>query len=149
MHILKQTELYFYTKKSARQLVINIQISLVHPYSTSIICQIVSLLGDEKPKYLLCMVQDLSSVSGTNTEEKMIQFFITNKETNRIEIIEKIVKENQTFNQLTKKETKINDLIGRGFKTREIAINMGLKIETIRTHRRNIRRKKSETYAGN
>ncbi|MFV9550470.1 helix-turn-helix transcriptional regulator [Algibacter sp. PT7-4] len=45
------------------------------------------------------------------------------------------------INALTKRELQILQAIGKGFNTANIAKNLSLKVSTIETHRKNIRKK--------
>ena len=143
LHYINQTELSLYSQAHVKSIVFNIRFQMKKPTLRHVLLQVYPLLSDEKPKFILGLFSDINSYTSASFQSPLLQYFILDKEKNRLLHFEESELLNEkTKSNLTKTEEVVMNHINTGLKNLEIAKVMSVSVETIRTHRRNIRRKK-------
>ncbi|HKK24967.1 MAG TPA: LuxR C-terminal-related transcriptional regulator [Gracilimonas sp.] len=105
--------------------------------------EVVGFTGEGKPRIVL------SRFIVTNTlhqasDNRYVSYFVYNRETNEIEDQHKTLISTQQEVPLTESEQRIQNMIQQGLTSKEMAGELKVSVQTVRTHRKNIRSKQRE-----
>lgn len=95
------------------------------------------------PKTVIARFVDISWLF-PEEKDRVVKLYVYNRKTNGVEHYwEEKINKSSVF-QLTPREKEIQELLNHGFTSKEIAHKLNISVETIKTHRKNIKAKLSD-----
>ena len=109
------------------------------------LCQneVLSFTKDNLPKITIARFADISWLF-ENEKERIVKCYIYNRGTNEIEDYSEKLVFKYVSPRLTFREKEVQHLINRGFTSIQIAGKLGISVETVKTHRKNIKAKRAD-----
>lgn len=105
--------------------------------------EVITYTKEELPKVVIERFVDMSWLFGEE-KERLVKWYVYNRKTNEVEhYFEEKVFEKPAI-QLTPREKEMQGLINRGFTSNQIAKKLDISIETVKTHRKNIKAKQTD-----
>lgn len=105
--------------------------------------EVVGYTSEDKPRIVLSRFIDTSPLHRA-ADNRYVSYFVYNRETNEIEDQHKTLISASQSPRLTESEQKIQEMIEQGLTSKDIALKLDISVQTVRTHRKNIRSKQRE-----
>lgn len=102
--------------------------------------EVLTFTASELPKTVIARFVDMSWLFGEE-KERVVKLYVYNRQTNKIEqYAEKKISGSPAIH-LTPREEEVLELINYGFTSNQIAEELDISVETVKTHRKNIKAK--------
>lgn len=105
--------------------------------------EVVGFNSDGRPRIVLSRFIDTNTLHQA-TDNRYVSYFVYNRVTNKIEDEHKTLVDPQPELSLTESEQRIQKMIQQGMTSKEMADELEVSVQTVRTHRKNIRFKQRE-----
>jgi DNA-binding CsgD family transcriptional regulator len=110
--------------------------------------EVVGFNSDGRPRIVLSRFIDTNTLHRAK-DNRYVSYFVYNRESNEIEDQHKTLIEAQQPIELTNSEQKVQALVQQGLTSKDIAEKLEVSVQTVRTHRKNIRSKQRRTNNAN
>ncbi|MDZ7715326.1 MAG: helix-turn-helix transcriptional regulator [Balneolaceae bacterium] len=105
--------------------------------------EVLSFTKKNLPKITIARFLDMSWLFG-DEKERIVKFYMYNRQTNKIEYFAEKLVFKHAPPRLTSREDQVQHLINHGFTSNQIAGKLDISVETVKTHRKNIKAKKAD-----
>lgn len=105
--------------------------------------EVVGFTEEGKPRIVLSRFIETNTIHKAK-DDRYVSYFVYNRETNAIEDQHKTLIDPQPDVPLTESEQRIQTMLQKGLTSKEMADKLEVSVQTVRTHRKNIRSKQRE-----
>ncbi|MDZ7757157.1 LuxR C-terminal-related transcriptional regulator [Rhodohalobacter sp.] len=105
--------------------------------------EVLNFTDNGLPKLVIGRFINMSWLFG-DMNERIVKFYIYSRQTNKIEYYSEKLVFKDIATMLTAREKEVQHLINHGFTSNQIAGKLEISVETVKTHRKNIKAKQAD-----